>query len=260
MKRVRLVHWDAGVGAERAQEIRAAGYRVDFETITPALLKKLRDDPPDAVVVDLSRMPSGGRDVGVALRASKSTRHVPIVFVGGVADKVDRVKGSLPDAAFTSWGRIRSALKEAIAQPPADPVVPGHALAGYSGTPLPKKLGIKPGARVALVGAPRGFEQALGEIPAGARLTRQARGRADLVIWFVQRRTDLDGGIERSAALAEGGSIWIAWPKQTSKLAGDLTGNDVRSVGLAAGLVDYKVCAIDETWSGLLFTRRRRGK
>jgi hypothetical protein len=97
-------------------------------------------------------------------------------------------------------------------------------------------------------------------MPAGARVTRQARGPVDLVIWFVKRRAELDAGIERSAALAQGGSIWIAWPKQTSKLAGDLTGNDVRSVGLAAGLVDYKVCAIDETWSGLLFTRRRRGK
>lgn len=260
MKRVRLVHWDAGVGAERAGELRSAGYRVEFEALTPAVLKKLKDDPPDAVVVDLSRMPSGGRDVGVALRTAKTTRHVPIVFVDGAPDKVDGVKKSLPDAVFTTWSGIRSALQQAIARPPPDPVVPPHALAGYSGTPLPKKLGIKAGTRVTLVGAPRGFEQTLGEIPEGARLTRQARGRADLVIWFVTRRSDLDAGIDQSAALAEGGSIWIAWPKQTSKLAGDLTGNDVRSVGLAAGLVDYKVCAIDETWSGLLFTRRRRGK
>ncbi len=260
MKRVRLVHWNASEGAERAEQLRSARYRVDFEAVSPAVLKKLRNDPPDAVVVDLSRMPSGGRDVGVALRTYKSTRQVPLVFAGGDAEKVAGVKKSLPDAVFTSWSRISSALKQAIARPPSDPVVPDHALAGYSGTPLAKKLGIKPGTRVALVGAPRDFERVLGEIPEGARLSRQTRGRSDLVIWFVKRRSELEGRIDRMGALAGAGSIWIAWPKQASKMASDLSGNDVRSVGLAAGLVDYKVCAIDETWSGLLFTRRRRGK
>ncbi len=260
MKRVRLVHWNASEGAERAEQLRSARYRVEFEAVTPNVLKKLRNDPPDAVVVDLSRMPSGGRDVGVALRTYKSTRHVPIVFVGGAPEKVAVVKRSLPDAVFTTWGRISRALKQAIDRPPSDPVVPDHALAGYSGTPLPKKLGIKSGTSVALVGAPRDFEKALGEIPEGARLSRQTRGRPDLVLWFVKRRGELEGRIDRMAALAGTGSLWIAWPKQTSKLAGDLTGNEVRSAGLTAGLVDYKVCAIDETWSGLLFTRRRRGK
>lgn len=260
MKRVQLVHWNASEGLERAKQLRSARYRVDFETVTPALLKKLRNDPPDAVVVDLSRMPSGGRDVGVALRTYKSTRQLPLVFVGGDPDKVAGVKRSLPDAVFTSWDRMSGALKQAIARPPSDPVVPDHALAGYSGTPLPKKLGIKSGTRVALVGAPRDFENVLGEIPEGARLSRQTRDHPDLVIWFVKKRSELEGRIDRMAALAGAGSMWIAWPKQASKMASDVTGNDVRSVGLAAGLVDYKVCAIDENWSGLLFTGRRKGK
>jgi hypothetical protein len=127
---------------------------------------------------------------------------------------------------------------------------------GYSGTPLPKKLGIKEGTTVSLVGAPDGFgfQQTLGGLPEGARLRRGRTAGADLVLWFVGTRREFDRGLERQAQLDV---LWIVWPKKTSALAGDLTQNVVRAAGLAAGLVDYKVCAVDETWSGLLFRRRR---
>jgi hypothetical protein len=123
--------------------------------------------------------------------------------------------------------------------------------AGYSATPLPKKLGIKPGSTVALVDAPDGFERELPE----AAVRRGARGRFELAIWFVRAARDLRP--ERMASLARNGPLWIAWPKRASGWETDLTENVVRVAGLAHGLVDYKVCAIDDTWSGLLFARRR---
>jgi hypothetical protein len=136
-------------------------------------------------------------------------------------------------------------------------VAPESKPAGYSGTPLPKKLGIREGSVVALLGAPPGFERTLGALPAGVTLTRAARARAVLTLWFVTRRADL---VRRAAAMAvrsEESGLWIIWPKQSSALAGDVTESAVRDAGLAAGMVDFKVCAVDATWSGLRFSRRK---
>ncbi len=129
--------------------------------------------------------------------------------------------------------------------------------AGYSGTPLPRKLGIKPGARVALVSAPAGFERTLGSLPPHVRLRAQARGRLDVVLFFVTRHAELARrfpGIAR--ALEPDGGLWVAWPKKTSGVATDLAFERVQQVGLACGLVDNKVAAIDGTWSGLRFVYR----
>jgi hypothetical protein len=131
-----------------------------------------------------------------------------------------------------------------------------EGMAGYSGTPLPEKLGIRPGARIRFLAAPDGFAAALGPLPTGVRIT--ARGPADVVVFFTERRAELG---RRFVALARGldraGGLWIAWPKKTSGVSTDLDGNAVRQIGLAAGLVDNKVCSIDETWSGLRFVVRR---
>lgn len=253
--RVRLVHWNAAEAAERAARLAAAGYVVDHAPIEPAALKALRARPPAAAVIDLSRLPSQGRDVGVWLRKQRPTRHVPLVFVGGDATKVARVRQLLPDASYTTWARLPGTLKRAIAAPPARPTVPASTLAGYSGTPLPKKLGIKPGNVVALVGAPEGFERTLGALPPAATLTRRA-GSAELTIWFVRTLRQLHDRIDRVAARM-GDGLWIAWPKKASGVKSDVSETDVRRVGLAHGLVDYKICAIDATWSGLKFARRR---
>jgi hypothetical protein len=129
-------------------------------------------------------------------------------------------------------------------------------MAGYSGTPLPRKLGIKPGSVVAVVAAPDGFEAALDPLPPGASLRADARGRPDLAVWFVRSFRELRS--DRIDRLADGRPLWIAWPKKASGVPTDLTENVVRHAGLARGLVDTKVCAIDETWSGLLFRRRRQ--
>ncbi len=257
MKRVRLIHWKADEAAERARALRQAGYHVAHGPVDPAGLQQLRDNPPAAVIIDLSRRPSLGRDIALALRHYKGTRRVPLVLANGDPDKLKRIKSLLPDATYTTWNRIRSSLKRAIANPPVDPVVPASSMAGYSGTPLVKKLGIKPQSQVALVGASPNFERTLGVLPEGTKLRRQARGRCDMIIWFAKSRSDLQKRVAGFGELAGSGGLWIAWPKKTSGAATDLSANLVRKAGLAAGLVDYKICAIDETWSGLRFARRK---
>ena len=122
--------------------------------------------------------------------------------------------------------------------------------AGYSGTPLPRKLGIKPGHRVALLGAPDGFE--LGELPDGVQLKRRAGGKADVIVTFHTRRAELERRLPTLRALMEpAAGLWIAWPKRASKLETDITEDVLREIALPTGLVDNKVCAVDETWSGL---------
>ncbi len=239
-------------------ELRAAGYRVSFDVLDPAVLRALKSDPPDAFVIDLTRLPSHGRDVAVGLRSSPATRRVPIVFVEGDPEKVARIRDLLPDAVYTTWQHIAAAVEGVIARLPQDPVVPDSAMAGYSGTPLPKKLGIKPGCVVALLDAPDGFKEILGTLPDGVELRWTNRGRRDLTIWFVTARSQLERKIEGVAAAA-GSGLWIAWPKRASGVGSDVTENVVREVGLAAGLVDHKIAAIDRTWSGLRFARRKVG-
>jgi CheY-like chemotaxis protein len=168
MPRVQLIHWNADETKERAARLEAAGFEVDFNV--PAgmeLLRKVKGDPPLAVVIDLTRLPMQGRDIALAIRHYKTTRHVPIVFVDGEPEKVSRVKEKLPDATYTTWGQIKSALKHAIAHPPQEPVVPKSLLDGYSGQPLLKKLGIKSNVIVALVEAPANFKKTLGVLPEG---------------------------------------------------------------------------------------------
>ena len=129
--------------------------------------------------------------------------------------------------------------------------------AGYSGTPLPRKLGIKEGSVTAIAHGPPGFDATLGDLPSGARVSHSGRGRRDLTIWFVRSASDLRRAIPAMVNAARSGGLWIAWPKKASGVATDLTEDVVRKYGLAAGLVDHKVCAIDATWSGLRFAVRK---
>lgn len=258
MKRVRLIHWNAEEARERAKRLERAGYEVDCAVpAATSFLRQLKSQPPAAIVIDLSRLPSHGRDMALLIRNTKATRQIPIVFVEGDEQKTQRIQQMLPDAEYTSWRRIAGSLKRVIARPPRDPIAPGSNLAGYSGTPLPKKLGIKPGAVVALVNAPQDFAKALGTLPDGVTLRRQARGRCDLVVWFCEKRSDCQRRLERLSELTDNGDIWVAWPKAASERRSDLTQQVVREFGLAIGLVDYKICAVDATWSALRFTRRK---
>jgi hypothetical protein len=128
---------------------------------------------------------------------------------------------------------------------------------GYSGTPLLKKLGVKEGSRVAVVNAPRGFVASLPDLPSGAMVSQRGSTKADVIVWFVKSSRDLAtiaSVIDRMPPVA--GMLWAAWPKKASGVVTDLTEDVIRAAALRAGLVDTKVCAIDQTWSGLRLSRR----
>ena len=130
-------------------------------------------------------------------------------------------------------------------------------MAGYSETPLVKKLGIKEGFRVALVGAPDGFRGELEDLPTGVSFVTSVQGQLDFVLFFAKTRSELTRNFSRLAArLKPAGMLWIAWPKKASGVATDLSDGVVRETGLDAGLVDVKVCAVNEIWSGLKFVIR----
>jgi CheY-like chemotaxis protein len=254
-----LLHWNEAEAAERLERLRAAGFAAYNSTLAgPPLLHQLRENPPAAIVIDLTRLPSHGREVGAALRAAKATRFIPLIYVGGEAEKVARVRALLPDAVYTSWGEIGPALQTAIAQPPANPIAPASSMDAYAGQALSKKLGIKTGMMIALVNAPPGFIQLLAPIPEGAQFKDDFAEGCEMAIWFVRSQSDLAHAVHIASGMSTLRSLWFAWPKKASGLSTDLTQQVVRETCLANDWVDYKICAIDQTWSGLLFARRMK--
>jgi hypothetical protein len=147
------------------------------------------------------------------------------------------------------------ALHQALTAPAAAALI--LVFAGYANIPLVKKLGIRPGMRIACRGEPVGFRNTVGEIPDGARWAEDPGAPADLLLWFARSREDLKTDIDRVKGQLGKAGLWILWPKKGSPLATDLNERCVREVGLAAGLVDYKIAAVDATWSGLKFALRK---
>lgn len=152
--------------------------------------------------------PLACRDTALLIRQTKVTRHIPLVFVAGDADKVAGVRTVLPDAAYATWERIAVALRQSIARPPERPLVPG-VFAAYAGVPVARKLGIRENTVVALIGAPSGFEQALGRLPAGAVLRRGSDGSRHLTLWFPRSRKHLEVGVRAMVPHAANGGLWI---------------------------------------------------
>lgn len=134
-------------------------------------------------------------------------------------------------------------------------------MAGYSGTPLVKKLGIKPGQRIALLSSPPAYRKTLGALPDQVSCAEQLGARLDFIQLFATTQADLKRRFkEAKGCLATDGSLWISWPKKASGVATDLNENLIREIGLGLGLVDVKVCAVDETWSGLKFVYRLKDR
>lgn len=258
MTTVVLIHWNAAEAQGRLEELSALGF--DARHAAPngeAGVRKLRSPVPDVFIIDLTRRPSDGSGVASLLRGYSGTSRVALVFAGGEPAKVERVRALFPDAVYSAWKDIGGAIARALATVPSKPAAP-NVMAGYSGTPLPKKLGIKENSVVRLAGAPDGFEAKLDPLPAGVRVKR-GPGEAHRVLLFVKSSADLARRFDPiAAAVSEGGGLWIVWPKRASGIVTDISENDVRAHGLDRGWVDYKICAVDQTWSGLLFARRTK--
>ena len=255
---VRLVSWNPDAAREHARVLKKAGFKVNASPLrTSGLIGQFRDNPPAVILIDLDRLPSHGRAVAIVLRSAKFTRHIPIVFAGGKEDKVKIAREQVPGAIFTDWPGVAAALKKALKKP-GIPIPVKSYMQHYSGSSLVKKLGFKPAMRVALLGAPEGFEDQLGELPEAVEFETKVGLQTKMAIWFVRSLRELADETEYlSARLPQGASIWIVYPKQTSRFKVDFTQHDVRAMGLAAGLVDYKICAVDSDWTGLKFARKK---
>lgn len=219
-------------------------------------LKDLEHRRPDAILIDLSRLPSQGRDLAIAIRNRKRTRSIPIIFLEGDPAKVERIRKLLPDAIYGRWSDVARLIDRAQALDMSAVHVPGSAFAAYAGRPLAAKLGIKPGSSVGHVNAPGDALSALRHLPPGASLKPMTDGPVDLALWFARSAVQLDKDMRRIVAAARQAPVWIAWPKKAFSIPSNLTQQRVRKAAMDAGLVDYKICSITKDWSGLLFKYR----
>ena len=257
---IRIIGASPEAGTAWVARLADAGYAIDRERVAgPEELKRLGREPPRAVVIDLDHAPARGRDIALALRQRVATRRIPIVFVASDRAVFARLRALPIETMHAAPEDVVTAVASALSMPPSGtrPAVP--PVAGYSGTPLPRKLGIKAGSRVVLVRPPEGFADLLQPLPPDVVLRMSNRGARDITLWFTRSRRELERDAPRMARAAGAGRLWIIWRKKTSPLAADHTERDVRRVGIAAGLVDFKVCAVDADWSGLAFVRRRSG-
>jgi CheY-like chemotaxis protein len=255
MSRILLVHWNKEEAAERVRKLTKLGHEVTalWDSKDPSQFKP---KPPELFVIDLERIPSHGREVAGYFRRQKAVRNVPILFLGGDTEHIAKVRKLLPDTTFAQWKSVKSAIAKAIRNAPKVPVVPG-TMAGYSGTPLPKKLGVRESSRVVLVNSPERFERKLEPMPARVEIVDDP-SQTNVAILFVKSEAELIRDFRALAnAFPQKVAFWIAWPKQASGSKTDLKEGIIREFGLASGWVDYKICAIDDTWSGLCFARKK---
>lgn len=253
MPRVRLIHWKAREAEALLANLRAAGHVVDYdEELSSGGFRAIRESPPDAFAIDLSRLPSRGREVAVFFRGQKATRHIPIVFVGGAPETADAIRKLLPDAIHATPNRLRSALRAALANRPASPVVPPQMMARYASRSAAQKLGIREGSAAAVFDPPRTYAGVIGELPAGAALDETPEETRPVTLWFVHDAAGCLGALPAMRKLAVRTKLWIVWRKGST-----VTQPFLRESAAAVGLVDYKICSLDATWSAMLFARRR---
>jgi hypothetical protein len=258
MPHVRLFHWKAKEVGPLIAKLHAAGYEVvhNAETQSPSV-REIKASGAVAVVIDLSRMPSHGKYVGAWLRGSKSTRQIPLVFVGGEAEKVAAIKRQMPDAVYASVAGIGGALKKAIGNPPSDPVVPRQMMETAPGRTAAQKMGIREGMVVGLIDPPADCLRVIGELPQGVVVEEDPRQVCPVTVWFVHDPAEYEAALPSRRTLAARSRLWIAWQKGRHD---GLNGNFVRERALAMGLVDYKICSLDGVWSGMVFTvKKARG-
>lgn len=216
--------------------------------------REFRKFEPDVVVISLARGASHGRAVGHLVRKQKWSRLIPIVFVDGEPDKVERLRGELPDATYTTTTKSAAAVKSALKAPRlSDPVIP-TGIWNWTRA-LPDKIGLKPEMTVTLAGDSPDIERIVGPIAEQVRWTERPSRATNLVLWFVRSQQDVADGIRD---VVGPWPLWIFWPKRSSRIKSDVTPAVLRDICNVYNLVDTKILSLDKTWSGMLFWRRRQ--
>ena len=257
---LRLVSW-SDQAPERAAQLEAAGFRVDATPLDSSrVIGRVAELAPAAVVIDLDRKPSHGKAVGIVLTKAKSTRFIPLVFAGAPPEKAAHIQGDLPGAIFTTWPKVAAAVKRAISNPPTNTAPVKSYMDHWAGRTLSKKLDLKAGMTVALLSAPDGFIESLGDSPEGIEFHEQIVRGTRMVMWFVRSAAELEEFGFMSARLAKDVTFWVMHPKISGKLRSDLTQLDVRRAANEVGMVDYKICSVDEDWSGLKIAKKKIGR
>ena len=259
MARIRLFHWRASEAEPLIDAIRGAGFEVDYPGDKPqSSLRSIREGGYHAIVIDLTRQPSHGRYLGIEIRAQKSIRHLPLVYVDGDPEKVERIREVLPDAIYTSRAKVGAALKKA--KPVSDPVATVAMMASYGTRTTAEKMGIKEDARVAVIDAPKGYAKILGNLPKGVTFEENPHEVLPVTLWFVHDPNEYSASLPAMRKLASAQSkLWVVWPKAASKKGNQsgVTQTLIREAAIDAGLVDYKICSVNETWSGMVFALKR---
>jgi len=250
--------------AAKAKLLRRRGVTVDATPLirTSAAVGELAEFNPAVLVFDLDKLPSTSRVIASLLRDSKSARHIPVLFAGGDPAKLDRVRMEQPNATFAEWEQVPEALDRLLhSAPRAAAVLAPRKLPSHIETPLPRKLGVVTAStdprQVALLAAPDGFIETLGDLPEWVTFAERITAKTALALCFVRTPAELAVTVDLLAArLPQGASAWIVHPKRRHKPA--FHQDHVRDAALAVGLVDYKVCSVDNDWSGLKFAHRKR--
>lgn len=257
MKTIRFISWHEDIKTKVAA-LKQPGVRIDAEPQIrlSGIVGELARLNPAVLVLDLDKLPSKSREIALALRSTKSARHIPILFAGGLSEKTVRIRSEHPDGIFVSWFEAPRTLAVLLRQsPPMPSILPPR---DFSATPLPKKLGIRLGMKIALIAAPDAFEELLGDLPENAILATHLTPKTGLALCFVRSLKDLAATLDLlTLRLPKQAAVWIVHPKSAGKYRADFNQNHVRDYSLAVGLVDYKVCSIDRDWSALKFAWRK---
>jgi hypothetical protein len=192
--------------------------------------------------------------MGVWLRHRKATREIPLVYVEGDPQKIAQVKAVLPDAVYTQTSELGPVLRKACKGRVSNPVVPPSAMERFKTKTAAQKLGIVAASKAAVIDAPRDYAAVLGDMPEDAELLEDPDAVQPVTLWFIRDSEAMLAGLRRMRAVAAKTKLWILWPKaQTNRFRE----GSIRELGIAHGLVDYKICSVNDQWSGILFARKR---
>lgn len=250
--RVRVIHWKPAEAGPLLEALRAAGAEPEYDGCgsAPELNRVIRFNPPDVIVIDLSRLPSHGTSVANWFRRTKALRDIPIVFVNGAEDKVAKLRQAIPDATCVDMKHLKQGLKKA--KPSA--TAPKTISEEYKTRTTAQKLGLDTGGTIAVIDPPRGYLTALGALPENAEILEDPDQTCDTTLWFIHDPEAFLAALRPMWRLAGQSRLWIIWRKGSTN---GITQNAIRETAREAGLVDYKICSVNKDWSGMLFARKK---